>query len=87
MMDLGFWVGFNGICLDKMLYASFNCSEALSCLIDTYFLSMSLLFVSVLQVEGAANEGGRGPSIWDAYSHTQGFMFYLFKIFFNGLQW
>jgi beta-glucosidase len=24
------------------------------------------------QVEGAANEGGRGPSIWDTFSHTQG---------------
>src|SRR5690625_973675 len=24
------------------------------------------------QVEGAANEGGRGPSIWDTYSHTPG---------------
>ncbi|XP_059665648.1 beta-glucosidase 42-like isoform X2 [Cornus florida] len=24
------------------------------------------------QVEGACNEGGRGPSIWDAFSHTKG---------------
>ena len=24
------------------------------------------------QVEGAANEGGRGPSIWDTFSHTPG---------------
>src|SRR5690349_13119614 len=24
------------------------------------------------QVEGAANEDGRGPSIWDTFSHTQG---------------
>jgi beta-glucosidase len=24
------------------------------------------------QVEGAANEGGRGPSIWDTFSHTAG---------------
>jgi len=24
------------------------------------------------QIEGAAREGGRGPSIWDTYSHTQG---------------
>lgn len=24
------------------------------------------------QIEGAANEGGRGPSIWDTYSHTPG---------------
>jgi beta-glucosidase len=24
------------------------------------------------QIEGAANEGGRGPSIWDTFSHTPG---------------
>lgn len=24
------------------------------------------------QIEGAVNEGGRGPSIWDAFSHTPG---------------
>jgi len=24
------------------------------------------------QIEGAANEGGRGPSIWDTFSHTDG---------------
>ena len=24
------------------------------------------------QIEGAANEGGRGPSIWDVFSHTPG---------------
>jgi hypothetical protein len=24
------------------------------------------------QIEGGANEGGRGPSIWDAFSHTPG---------------
>lgn len=24
------------------------------------------------QVEGACNEGGRGPSIWDAFSHIPG---------------
>ncbi len=24
------------------------------------------------QIEGAANEGGRGPSIWDTFSHTEG---------------
>ncbi|XP_062105138.1 beta-glucosidase 42 [Humulus lupulus] len=27
---------------------------------------------SAYQVEGASNEGGRGPSIWDAFSHTPG---------------
>ncbi|PON37122.1 Glycoside hydrolase [Trema orientale] len=27
---------------------------------------------SAYQVEGASNEGGRGPSIWDAFSHTAG---------------
>ncbi|KAK4253761.1 hypothetical protein QN277_010396 [Acacia crassicarpa] len=27
---------------------------------------------SSYQVEGACNEGGRGPSIWDAFTHTQG---------------
>ncbi|MFS7942696.1 putative beta-glucosidase [Helianthus anomalus] len=27
---------------------------------------------SAYQVEGAANEGGRGPCIWDAFTHTQG---------------
>nr|GEW88684.1 beta-glucosidase 42-like [Tanacetum cinerariifolium] len=27
---------------------------------------------SAYQVEGAANEGGRGPCIWDAFSHTNG---------------
>ena len=24
------------------------------------------------QIEGAVNEGGRGPSIWDTFSHTPG---------------
>src|SRR6202046_3637612 len=24
------------------------------------------------QVEGAAREGGRGPSVWDTFSHTSG---------------
>ena len=24
------------------------------------------------QIEGAASEGGRGPSIWDAFSHEKG---------------
>ena len=23
-----------------------------------------------MQIEGAANEGGRGPSIWDTFAHT-----------------
>lgn len=27
---------------------------------------------SAYQVEGASNEGNRGPSIWDAFSHLQG---------------
>ncbi|GAU38904.1 hypothetical protein TSUD_119700 [Trifolium subterraneum] len=27
---------------------------------------------SAYQIEGASNEGGRGPSIWDAFSHTEG---------------
>ncbi|KAG6645283.1 hypothetical protein CIPAW_08G111600 [Carya illinoinensis] len=27
---------------------------------------------SAYQVEGACTEGGRGPSIWDAFSHTEG---------------
>ncbi|MEO6059038.1 MAG: GH1 family beta-glucosidase [Candidatus Limnocylindria bacterium] len=27
---------------------------------------------SAYQVEGAVNEGGRGPSIWDTFSHTAG---------------
>ncbi|XP_015936955.1 beta-glucosidase 42 [Arachis duranensis] len=27
---------------------------------------------SAYQIEGACNEGGRGPSIWDAFSHTEG---------------
>ncbi|XP_018832863.1 beta-glucosidase 42 [Juglans regia] len=27
---------------------------------------------SAYQVEGACKEGGRGPSIWDAFSHTEG---------------
>ncbi|KAE8711176.1 hypothetical protein F3Y22_tig00110303pilonHSYRG00456 [Hibiscus syriacus] len=27
---------------------------------------------SSYQIEGACNEGGRGPSIWDSFSHTEG---------------
>ncbi|KAF6164639.1 hypothetical protein GIB67_032867 [Kingdonia uniflora] len=27
---------------------------------------------SAYQVEGASNEGGRGNSIWDVFSHTEG---------------
>ncbi|HLV05758.1 MAG TPA: family 1 glycosylhydrolase, partial [Actinomycetaceae bacterium] len=27
---------------------------------------------SAYQVEGAAREGGRGPSIWDTFAHTPG---------------
>src|SRR3712207_4833413 len=27
---------------------------------------------SSYQIEGAAREGGRGPSIWDTFSHTPG---------------
>ncbi|KAL6965264.1 beta-glucosidase, partial [Sarracenia purpurea var. burkii] len=26
---------------------------------------------SAYQVEGASNDGGRGPSIWDSFSHTE----------------
>jgi beta-glucosidase/6-phospho-beta-glucosidase/beta-galactosidase len=28
---------------------------------------------NIMQVEGAAKEGGRGPSIWDKFSHIPGF--------------
>src|SRR3569623_1090622 len=27
------------------------------------------------QIEGAANEDGRGPSVWDTFSHTPGKVF------------
>jgi beta-glucosidase len=30
------------------------------------------LATAAYQIEGAATEGGRGPSIWDTFSHTQG---------------
>ena len=32
----------------------------------------SLSLFSLFQVEGAVHAGGRGPSIWDAFSHTPG---------------
>jgi hypothetical protein len=44
-------------------------------------------------VEGACKEGGRGPSIWDAFSHTEGNFLFLFlfstSFFHNksGLMW
>jgi len=30
------------------------------------------LATAAYQIEGAAREGGRGPSIWDTFSHTPG---------------
>ena len=30
------------------------------------------LATAAYQIEGAAHEGGRGPSIWDTFSHTPG---------------
>lgn len=33
---------------------------------------------SAFQVEGAAKEDGRGPSVWDAFSETPGCCFFLF---------
>lgn len=39
-----------------------------------------------LQVEGAWNEGGRGPSIWDAFSHTEGILLVFFpKILYENI--
>jgi beta-glucosidase len=34
------------------------------------------LATAAYQIEGAANEGGRGPSIWDTFSHTPGLGFH-----------
>lgn len=53
--------------------------------------SQDYLFVFVFlffpQYEGAATEGGRGPSLWDTYTHRHpGFyFFYIFFSFFNFL--
>ena len=30
------------------------------------------LSTAAYQIEGAVREGGRGPSIWDNFSHTKG---------------
>lgn len=32
----------------------------------------SFTVVPCFQIEGACNEGGRGPCIWDSFSHTEG---------------
>lgn len=34
------------------------------------------LLVVYLQVEGACKEDGRGPSIWDSFSRTEGILFF-----------
>jgi hypothetical protein len=36
--------------------------------------SIDCKFYFFLQIEGASCEGGKGPNIWDTFSHIQGYV-------------
>lgn len=39
---------------------------------DGKVVQLYIKLVINFQIEGGCKEGGRGPSIWDAFSHTDG---------------
>lgn len=60
----------------KLTFCICCCQAVLVVALIDWFLSFQMInyFVDecLVQVEGAVNEGGRKPSIWDTFSHVPG---------------